>query len=244
MRTKDRIIIALDYSGLDDAQAIITQLADRVGYYKVGLELLMAVGPAQLIKLIHEAGAKVFIDGKFNDIPHTIGQATGVVAELGADLIDVHASAGEAGVRAAVENKGTAKIIAVTILTSMPSATAKTLYGAGAGQKALQFARLAALSGAEGVVCSPKEARILRKDDLTRHLLVITPGIRPAWAPADDQKRFATPGKAIQAGADLLIIGRPITNPPPAIGGSFRALELIRTEIDDALTTQDAVKDQ
>jgi orotidine-5'-phosphate decarboxylase len=234
LQSKDRIIIPLDMSA-DQASQVISQLAGKVGYFKIGLELLMAAGPEHFIRLAHGAGAKVFLDGKFSDIPNTVGGATRVVAGMGVDMFDVHANCGRAGLLAAVQAKGNSKILAVTVLTSLGDSDAKELYGKPVVEVVKAFALMAAQSGVDGIVCSAQEARVIREDPILSPLLLVTPGIRPEWADTGDQKRAITPREAIAGGADLLVIGRPITSPPAAIGSRLEAVKLIVDEIEAGL---------
>ena len=231
LNPQDRIIVALDYPTLSEAQALVERLADKVGYFKVGLELLMADGPAQAVKLIHSAGGKVFLDGKFSDIPNTVGAASSVVTGLGVDMFNVHANCGVASMSAAVANKGEAIVLAVTVLTSITDEETKSIYQRPAVDQVLEFAKLAKSAGIDGLVCSPMELTALRANPELSDLLLVTPGVRPAWAAVGDQKRVMTPSEAVAAGADYLVIGRPITQPPAEVGSPEKAVELIIAEL-------------
>ena len=198
-----RIAVALDVLDVPSALRLADELVPLgVRWFKVGLDLWIHGGP-DVVRALKDRGVRVFLDLKLHDIPHQVALATAAAAQLGAELLTIHASGGREMIRAAVGAAGTTKILAVTVLTSLSAAEG-------------EVARLAALAhgaGAHGVVCSPLEAAELRARYAPPFLLV-TPGIRPADASADDQQRTATPEAAIAAGSDLLVIGRPITGAP------------------------------
>ena len=235
MEAKDRIIVALDVPWLEEAGELIGQLAPYVGLFKVGLELISAAGGSQAVQFVHEHGGKVFYDGKFDDIPNTVGAASKVVAGLGVKMFNVHASAGIEAMRAAANNRGKSLVLAVTVLTSLEENNAHLIFGGPSKAKVLQFARDAKLAGCDGIICSPQELELLGKQKELAGLFRVTPGVRPEWAEAGDQKRVMTPGEAIKAGADYLVIGRPITKPPEAIGSPVAAAQRIAKEIKQAL---------
>ncbi len=186
---------------------------------KVGMTLFFAEGPA-IVRELRGLGYKVFVDLKLHDIPHQVRGACRVLVRMGASMFTVHASGGEAMLRAAVEETGaTAErfrvpkpaVVAVTVLTSLADADLERIgVGCGAAEQVAGLATLARESGCEGVVCSPEEAAAMRAL-LGHDALVVTPGVRPAWSEADDQSRVATPAQALDAGASHLVIGRPIT---------------------------------
>jgi orotidine-5'-phosphate decarboxylase len=149
-------------------------------------------------------------------------------------MFNVHASSGVEAMRACVENKGSALAIAVTVLTSLNEIDVQQLFGDAPARKVLQLARLACAAGMDGVVCSPQEVGVLKQNVETRSLVTVVPGIRPSWAAGGDQSRIATPGAAVRAGADYLVIGRPIVKPPATIGSRQAAVEMIRQEIEQA----------
>lgn len=236
MEVKDRIIVALDVPSLEQAGQLIAELAPYVGCFKVGLELLTAEGGPSAVRFVHEHGGQVFYDGKFCDIPNTVGNAAKAAARLGVKMFNVHASAGQKAIEAAVANKGGSLVLGVTVLTSigkMEDGTDECLsiFGGEVSAKVKQFAQMLADAGADGIICSPKELGVL--NDFT--LLKITPGVRPEWAAAGDQKRIMTPAEAIKAGATALVIGRPITKPPEGIGTPADAAKKIAEEIQQAL---------
>ena len=231
MDGNDRIIVALDVDSLDKAISLVKSLAPYVGCFKVGLELLMAVGAPQVVEFVHSLGGQVFLDGKLNDIPNTVGSAAKAVAWLNVKMFDVHASAGIEAMMAAVANKGQSLVLAVTVLTSLEENNAHLIFGAPSKAKVLQFARDAKLAGCDGIICSPQELELLGKQKELGSLLKVTPGVRPEWAAAGDQKRIMTPAEAIKAGANYLVIGRPITRPPAEIGSPVDAAKRIAEEI-------------
>ncbi len=228
---KDRIIAALDVKTLNEAEALVTSLTPYVGCFKVGLELLTFVGAPKVVEFIHSLGGKVFFDGKFNDIPNTIAEASNVVAGMNVKIFNVHASIGIEAMMKAVANKGQSLILAVTVLTSLDENNTNLIFGGPSKAKVLQFARDAKLAGCDGIICSPQELEFLGKQKELNGLMKITPGVRPEWASANDQKRIMTPAEAIKAGATALVIGRPITKPPKEIGGPVEAAKKIAEEI-------------
>lgn len=226
---KDRIILALDTGDIAEARQMIGYFAPHVSCFKVGLELLTAAGSYVVVDAVG-GRARVMYDGKFDDIPNTVAGASRAVAALGADLFTVHASAGEASVRAAVVNAGASKVIGVTVLTSLGEEECVEIFGDKPAAKVRAFAELLVRAGAQAVVCSPKEVASLVDLPLIR----ITPGVRPDWAAVGDQKRVMSPYEAILAGADYLVIGRPILYPPDGIE-PIEAIRLIAEEVDRAL---------
>lgn len=230
---KDRIIVALDTPSLKQAVEWAEKLSAFVGYFKVGLELLTASGAPQVVSELHKIGARLFFDGKFNDIPNTIAGAVASVSKLGVEMFDVHASIGPEAMRAAAAEKGTSKALAVTVLTSLDDATSLSIFGAPAEQKVLQFALEAAANGMDGIVCSPKELHLFKSHPALQNLWKVTPGVRPHWAVVGDQKRHMSPAKAIEQGATHLVIGRPITEPPKEVGGPVEAAKRIVAELEE-----------
>ena len=211
MDAKDKIIVALDLDSLMKAKPLIEDLAEYVGCFKVGLDLLTAEGAHQVVTFVHALRGKVFFDGKFDDIPNTVGGAAKMVAQLGVSMFNVHASAGIEAMMAAVANKGQSLVLAVTILTSLEENNAHLIFGGPSKAKVLQLARDAKIAGCDGIICSPQELELLGKQKELRGLLKVTPGIRSSNSLPDDQKRTMSASEAIKAGADYLVIGRPIT---------------------------------
>ncbi|HEC94313.1 MAG TPA: orotidine-5'-phosphate decarboxylase [Candidatus Kaiserbacteria bacterium] len=231
MGIKDRIIVALDVDSLEKVKPLVESLTPYVGCFKIGLELITAVGAPMVVELVHSLGGKIFYDGKFDDIPNTIGAASKAVSKLGIKMFNVHASAGVEAMVAAVDNKGKSLVLAVTLLTSLDENNTKLIFGAPSKAKVLQFALDAKIAGCNGIICSPQELEFLGKQKELGGLMKITPGIRPAWAVVGDQKRIMTPAEAIEAGATFLVIGRPITKPPTEIGTPVDAVKKITEEI-------------
>jgi orotidine-5'-phosphate decarboxylase len=204
------LIVALDTPDLGRALELFAAVQGSTDFVKVGLELFSRVGPKAVEKLA-AAGARVFLDLKFHDIPNTVAGAVRAVRDSGAAMTTVHALGGRAMLEAAVAAADDAvAVVAVTVLTSL---TARDLAAVGVEEApeaaALRLARLAEAAGAYGVVASPLELLALRRH--CGRLRLITPGVRPRGAAAGDQARVATPGEAVRLGADLLVVGRPIT---------------------------------
>lgn len=211
---RDRLIVALDVPTAAQALALAAQLRETCRWMKVGLELYLAAGNA-IVTELRSHGFSVFLDLKFHDIPNTIAGAVRSAAVAGASLLTVHAAGGSAMMAAAAEAcVGLAdppRLLAVTVLTSMDAAQLAAIgVDSTPAEQVLRLARLAKINGINGLVCSPEEVRALR-EELGRDGWLITPGIRPTGSVAGDQKRVATPGMAIAAGATALVVGRPIT---------------------------------
>jgi len=209
-----RVIVALDFASADAALAFAARLEPRACRLKVGKELFTAVGPA-LIERFTQRGFDVFLDLKFHDIPHTVACACRAAAQLGVWMLNVHALGGRAMLEAAREalaaSRQPPQLIAVTLLTSMAAHDLAEVGIAGdPAAAALKLAKLAQASGLDGVVCSAQEAQLLKRE-CGSHFVLVTPGIRLSASKADDQQRIMTPAAAIAAGADYLVIGRPVT---------------------------------
>jgi len=232
LNSNERIIVALDVFRLEEADQLVSELKECVGGFKAGLQLITSCGSNEVISMLNKHNVKIFYDAKFNDIPSTIGKATKALATHGIWMFNIHASAGEVAIKEAFRNKGKSKLISVTILTSLSDQMSVKLFGNSALIKSIEFASMAAQNGCEGVVCSPLEIRALKETTQTSKLLLVVPGIRPLWADADDQSRYLEPSKAVALGADYLVIGRPITKPPPKIGNSKNAVDKICSEIE------------
>lgn len=226
-----RVIVALDFPAADQALAFAARVKPHQCRLKVGKELFTAAGPV-LIEKLTQQNFEIFLDLKFHDIPNTVAGACRTAAQLGVWMLNVHALGGRAMLEAARDAVGVAprrpRLIAVTLLTSMG---AKDLQDVGiAGEPAaaaLRLARLAQASGLDGVVCSAQEAALLKRECGTDFCLV-TPGIRPAGGARDDQQRVMTPAGAIAAGADYLVLGRPVTQAADPVA----VLESINREIE------------
>ncbi|MEZ5828336.1 MAG: orotidine-5'-phosphate decarboxylase [Hyphomicrobiales bacterium] len=210
MRPNDRIIVALDVSHPDDARKLIQALGDSVGIYKIGLELLFAGGIA-LAKELADDGQRVFLDAKLLDIEATVERATKAIAKTGAAFLTVHATDRKT-LDAAVRGRGDSdlKLLGVTVLTNLDRSDLSQ-QGIEMPPLALvqERARLAQDAGFDGIVASGKEAAALR--ERLRNFLIVTPGIRSKGSDPQDQTRVVTPKSAVEAGADYLVIGRPIT---------------------------------
>lgn len=206
------IIVALDFPTLEEARALAGQVSDHVAGFKVGLELLTGVGP-RAIEAIADLGKPVFADAKLHDIPNTVESATARLAAAGARWVTVHASGGTEMMEAAISGMGEQGVLAVTVLTSLDHEGLVSIgVGEGMLEQVLRLVELGVSAGVEGVVSSPNEASSIK----SRHpeLLLFTPGVRPAGAGRDDQSRVTTPAEASKAGADYLVVGRPITRAP------------------------------
>jgi orotidine-5'-phosphate decarboxylase len=250
MEPKDRIIVALDVPTVEQACDLVNQLNPFVGYFKIGLEFIYSLLASLLKSDISEAGdllkkarelfsllgLQTFLDVKLNDIPNTVKGASVAVSRIGAKMFNVHASAGSEAVRQAVANSGNSRVLGVTVLTSIDETECISIFGDKPGKKVLQFAKMLAYAGAYGIICSPQELELLKQhEEFCCHLVKATPGVRPEWAKTNDQKRIMTPREAIKAGADHLVIGRPITYPPESIGTPVDAAQRIAEEIASAL---------
>lgn len=207
---RDRLIVALDFPNVGAAEAMVWQLGDAVSFYKIGLELTVAGGLDLAADLIG-SGKKVFLDLKLHDIGATVEKATAAAAERGVNLLTVHAypqtllaaARGAAGTRL--------KVLGVTVLTSYDAQDLSDAgYALGIEDMVRRRAEQVRASGVAGVICAPTDARMVR-GVLGPQGLVVTPGVRPAGADVGDQKRIATPGEAIAAGANAVVVGRPIT---------------------------------
>lgn len=243
-RAKERIIIPLDVPSEEEALALVKELREQVGYFKVGLELLTSVGIG-VVQKIRELGGKIFYDGKFKDIPNTVAGASRAVTRLGVDMFNVHSMGGLEMMEQAVKaTKSESQrlgvkpplVLAVTILTSInQEAMNNELRIAGdLKDQVVHLAKLAEQAGLDGVIASPQEIEVIRRN-LSKQMIIITPGIRPKWAAAQDQKRIMTPAEAISRGAFALVIGRPITKPPSEIGSPINAAKIVAKEIAEAL---------
>jgi orotidine-5'-phosphate decarboxylase len=213
-RFDNPIFVAIDTPDLDRALALARAVGPYAGGLKVGLEFITAQGP-EGIRAIAALGKPVFADTKFHDIPNTVAGAAREIAKLGVAVFNIHASGGEAMMRAAKDAASSInpqmKLIAVTVLTSIDDGVLDTIGQRGpASDQVVRLAKLAQASGLDGVVCSAHEIAAIRKACGEDFLLVV-PGIRPAGSDLADQRRVMTPPEAARAGADILVIGRPVT---------------------------------
>ncbi len=213
MNPQDRLIVALDVPGATQARQIVQAIGEAATTYKIGKQLFTAEGP-QVVRDLVASGRKVFLDLKFHDIPNTVAAAVRSAADLGVSMLTVHASGGSAMLKAAVEaaSQSSAKpmVLAVTVLTSLSDADLQELGITGnVLTQVLRLGALARAAGCSGLVASAQEARALRQA-LGEGFAIVTPGVRPAGSAAGDQARVVTPRDAIAAGADYLVVGRPI----------------------------------
>jgi orotidine-5'-phosphate decarboxylase len=211
---RNPIIVALDVPDAEAALNLARQLAPAVGAFKIGKELFVSAGP-DVVRAIRDEGGAVFLDLKFHDIPNTVARAVAAAARLDVAMLTIHASGGRdmmvAAEAAAQEMDNPPLVLGVTVLTSMDSNDLSEIgLAEDPAAQVERLAQLAAEAGLRGLVCSPREISTLRKV-LPREVQLVTPGIRPKGSDADDQKRTLTPAEAIAAGADWLVIGRPIT---------------------------------
>ncbi len=208
-----RIAVALDVDTLADVDRLAGILRPAgVTWFKVGLGLFCREG-VRAVEAVQRHGGRVFLDLKLHDIPHQVGLAARAVSALGVELLTVHASGGAAMVAAAREHAGGAQVIAVTVLTSLEAPEGEVV----------RLAEAAVRAGADGIVCSPLEVAAVRVAVPTAFL--VTPGVRPPGAELGDQQRVATPSAALAAGADLLVVGRPITGARDPVAGLRAVLE-------------------
>jgi orotidine-5'-phosphate decarboxylase len=227
---KDRLIVPLDLPDVAVAEAMVTRLGDSVSFYKIGYQLGYA-GGLPLARRLADAGKKVFLDLKLHDIGNTVARGVESVAKLGATFLTVHAY--PQTMKAAVEGRAGSglKILAVTVLTSYDDGDLHAAgYRLGVSDLVEARAQQAQVLGVDGLVCSPQEAAALRKI-VGHQMMLVTPGIRPAGSAAGDQKRILTPARAIAAGADYLVVGRPVLE----AADPKAAAEAIQAEIAAAL---------
>ena len=231
----DKLIVALDVPDMAEAEKLVRTLLPAVKIFKVGKELFTSCGPA-VVEMIHARGAKVFLDLKFHDIPNTVAGACVAATRLKVFMLNVHASGGKnmmTTAQKAVKDEALRLkihppiLLGVTVLTSLADDDLKEIgLARSVSQEVEILARLADNAGLDGVVASPKEIALVRKAT-KKGFLIVTPGVRPAWAAADDQKRVMTPREAISAGADYLVAGRPITQDPDPLEAAKKILKEI-----------------
>lgn len=213
MQARDRLVVAVDLSSRDDILRLVDRLRGSVGIFKIGLQAFITNGPA-VVREIVSSGERVFLDLKIHDIPNTAKHAVAEAAQLGASMATVHAAGGEGMLRACADadDGRSLLVLAVTVLTSLTEADLLQIGMGGLPEdNAVRLARLAQEAGLRGVVASPLEIEPIR-EACGAGFTILTPGIRPAGADVGDQKRVMTPRDAITAGADYIVVGRPITN--------------------------------
>jgi orotidine-5'-phosphate decarboxylase len=220
-------MVALDMDDREEAAGLAREIGERVAAFKVGSQLFSGSGP-EVVRKIRQEGGQVFLDLKFHDIPNTVKKAVEAVKGLGISFFTVHASGGAQMVAAAKEAAGEAKVLAVTLLTSLDKKNIEAIGFEGeVKEQVVRLARLARNAGADGIVCSPLEVAHLRKA-LDDQCLLVTPGIRPAGASSDDQARISTPAQAVKEGADYLVVGRPIVQAENRVLAVEQILEEMR----------------
>ncbi len=229
---KNRIIVALDFPAAEPALELVSKLDPELCRLKVGKEMFTRLGP-EIVDQLMKKGFQVFLDLKFHDIPNTVAAACDAAADLGVWMVNLHASGGRRMMEAAMERLAhhaeRPRLVAVTILTSLGKTDiAEVGYDGEPVDNVLRLARLTADAGLDGIVCSPLEAQPVR-DQSAADFLLVTPGVRPGSASLDDQRRVMTPLDALQNGADLLVIGRPITAAPDPLA----SLQAIQESISD-----------
>jgi orotidine-5'-phosphate decarboxylase len=226
----ERVIAALDVDTLDQARDLVKELSGVISTFKIGSELFSAVGP-DVVKMIVDSGCRVFLDLKFFDIPNTVFRSVKALSRLGIYMFNVHSLGGSAMMRAAKEAASEFSkkplVLGVTLLTSLDMGDLDEVgFSLSVSDSVARLARLAKDSGLDGVVSSPLEAGGIKKD-LGEDFLVVTPGVRLAWAEANDQKRVMTPREALSSGADFIVVGRPIYASPDPKGAAKKIIEEI-----------------
>lgn len=238
MMNSRKLIVALDVDTAAKARDLVNALRGIVGMFKIGSQLFTAAGPA-LVREIVNSGERVFLDLKFHDIPNTVAAAGVEAARMGVSIFNVHAGGGSdmmsrtvEAVTKSAEDEGLTKphIIAVTVLTSSNQKTlAEVGISSSPADLVRHFALLAEAAGLDGVVASPHEVRLIRAAVKKSGFIVVTPGVRPAGSTPGDQSRVTTPREAIAAGADYLVVGRPILSAPDPVEAAQRIIREMET---------------
>lgn len=229
---RERLIVALDLDDLEEVADLVRLLAPEVGMFKIGKQLFTHSGP-QSVRLIHELGGEVFLDLKFHDIPSTVAKAAIEATRLGVKMFNVHASGGLEMMRTTVkevrrvcrqEQRRRPIMLGVTVLTSLDQTDLRRLgVGRDVADQVVRLALLTREAGMDGVVASPREVADIRKACGLR-FIIVTPGIRPAASRTDDQRRVMTPGEAVRAGVDYIVVGRPILEASDRVGAARRII--------------------
>lgn len=233
-RSEARVIVALDFPDQAQAMQLVARLDPALCRLKVGKEMFTRYGPP-FVEALRKQGFEIFLDLKFHDIPNTVAAACDAAADLGVWMMNLHASGGRRMMEAArnrlAQRDQGPLLVAVTILTSLAAEDiAEVGYSGEPAENVLRLAQLTHDAGLDGVVCSPREAVEIRSQ-IGNDFLLVTPGVRPKSAAADDQRRVMTPGEAIAAGSSYLVVGRPITGAEDPIA----ALKRINSEITEAV---------
>jgi len=237
LKAADRLVIALDIDNDEEALGLVADLKESVGMFKVGHQLFTAYGP-DIVRRIIGMGGRVILDLKYHDIPNTVAKASAEAAKLGVSIFNVHSLGGldmmKAAAAAAKEAAGKHGlpepiVLAVTVLTSMDemSLRRELKITRSLQREVVHLARLAQRAGMHGVVASPQEIKMLRRS-VRGEFIILTPGVRPAWAAKDDQKRVMTPGEAVKTGADFIVVGRPVLKAPDRKAAVQKILEEIQ----------------
>ena len=225
MQARERLVVAVDLSGRDDILRLVESLRGTVGVFKLGLQAFIANGPS-IVRDVVASGERVFLDLKIHDIPNTAKHAVAEAASLGASIATVHAAGGESMLRACAHDD--LLVLAVTVLTSLEESDLLQIgMGGNPLESAVRLAKLAQSSGLRGVVASPLEIEAIR-EACGAGFTILTPGIRPAGADAGDQRRMMTPRQAVAAGADYLVVGRPITGAADPRSAAQRIVDEMR----------------
>ena len=226
MQARDRLVVAADLSDRGAILALVDELRGVAGTFKIGLQAFVSNGPS-LVRDIVEGGERVFLDLKVHDIPNTARHAVAEAVGLGVSMVTVHASGGAAMLDACAAEQGDATVLGVTVLTSLDDAELGRVGFRGSSLEcAVRLAGLAHAAGLRGVVASPQEIAAIR-ERCGERLVIVTPGIRPAGDATDDQRRTMTPGEAVRAGADYIVVGRPIVAAKNPRDAAMRVLDEI-----------------
>ena len=240
MEAKDRIILALDVDTAEEALGLVDKLNQHVGVFKIGMQLYNGIGP-DIVHRVHDLGGKVFLDLKLHDIPNTVASAARVLTRLNAFMFNVHAAGGREmmsqaaqACRVQADRLGTPAplLLAVTVLTSISGQELKDdmyITGLNVEELVVKWALMAQESDLGGVVCSPQEIAPIRSA-CGPDFKIVTPGIRPLWSAANDQKRITTPRQALDQGADYMVIGRPIVQADDPVTAAQRIIEELEAE--------------
>ncbi|MBX9569550.1 MAG: orotidine-5'-phosphate decarboxylase [Candidatus Obscuribacterales bacterium] len=231
---RDRLILAVDTSDINEARRYLDELHAHVGIFKIGLQLFTHYGP-EILKIFQSTDAKIFLDCKFLDIPNTVAKAAEAATMHGIEMFTIHACGGtemlkatSAAVSACAQklNVPPPTILAVTVLTSISPETLRNELSVSLDMKeqVIKLARQCKESGITGLVASPEEVSALRAE-IGKEMVIVTPGVRPNWADSNDQKRFTTPAQAIKNGSDYLVVGRPITSAKDPRAAAQRIVE-------------------
>lgn len=235
MQAKDRIILALDVDTEQEALQLADELKEHVGAFKIGMQLYNSHGPA-IVRQIQDLGGRVFVDLKFHDIPNTVGAAGKVMTRLQCYMFNVHAAGGKEMMERVVKDvheearrleSAAPLLLAVTVLTSISQKQLQEemfVQGMSVQDLVVRWALMAQEAGMDGVVCSPREISSI-KEACGKDFKTVTPGIRPLWAAANDQKRITTPKQALDLGTDYMVIGRPITASPNPVEAAQKIID-------------------